>query len=187
MTENVAIAAPADIDQRRKEAYFTASQTQLIYARFRKNRTAMIALWALALMILMGLFAPFLSPYDPNIAGRDKDYENGAPQIPRFWDANGFSARPFIYASERTRSKATNFRWVTVINKDKRRYVHLFVQGWKYSLFKLHVDMPGTTFDADFNLAHPVRHGLTGGVLSHLLRRVSRALAGALEANATSA
>jgi peptide/nickel transport system permease protein len=27
--------------------------------------------------------------------------------------------------------------------------VHLFVQGWKYSLFKLQVDMPGKTFDAD--------------------------------------
>lgn len=149
MTDNVATIAPADIDQRRKEAYFTASQTQLIYARFRKNRTAMIALWALALMILMGLFAPFLSPYDPNIAGRDKDYENGAPQIPRFWDEHGFSARPFVYSSERTRSQATNFRWVTVINKEKRRYVHLFVQDWKYSLFKLQVDMPGRMFDID--------------------------------------
>jgi peptide/nickel transport system permease protein len=31
----------------------------------------------------MGLFAPFLSPYDPTIAGRNKDYTNGAPQIPR--------------------------------------------------------------------------------------------------------
>ena len=149
MTDNVATIAPADIDQRRKEAYFTASQTQLIYARFRKNRTARIACWALITMILMGLFAPFLSPYNPNIAGRDKDYENGAPQIPRFWDEHGFSARPFVYSSERTRSQATNFRWVTVINKEKRRYVHLFVQDWKYSLFKLQVDMPGRMFDID--------------------------------------
>jgi peptide/nickel transport system permease protein len=149
MTESVAVAAPADIDQRRKEAYFTASQTQLIWARFRKNRTAMIASWALILMVLMGLFAPFLSPYNPNIAGRDKDYENGAPQIPRFWDDNGFSARPFIYSSERTRSMATNFRWVTVINKDKRRYVHLFVQGRQYSLIKIQLDLPGHAFDLD--------------------------------------
>jgi peptide/nickel transport system permease protein len=149
MTESVAVAAPADIDQRRKEAYFTASQTQLIWARFRKNRTAMIASWALILMVLMGLFAPFLSPYNPNIAGRDKDYENGAPQIPRFWDENGFSARPFIYSSERTRSMATNFRWVTVINKDKRRYVHLFVQGSQYSLIKIQLDLPGHAFDLD--------------------------------------
>jgi peptide/nickel transport system permease protein len=39
----------------------------------------------------------FLSPYDPTIAGRDKEYENGAPQIPMFWDKNGFSPRPFLH------------------------------------------------------------------------------------------
>ena len=59
-TEPAALAA--GIDQKAKEAYFTASQGQLIWARFRGNRTAMIAAWALVLMILMGLFAPFLSP-----------------------------------------------------------------------------------------------------------------------------
>ena len=83
------------VDQRAKEAYFTASQGQLIWSRFKGNRTAMIALYALVLMVLMGLFAPFLSPYDPTIAGRDTTYENGAPQIPKFWDENGFSVRPF--------------------------------------------------------------------------------------------
>jgi peptide/nickel transport system permease protein len=144
-------AAPANgIDQRRKEAYFTASQAQLIWARFRRNRTAMIASWALVSMILMGFFAPFLSPYDPTIAGRDPDYENGAPEIPRFWDHNGFSLRPFVYATERTRSIATNFRWVTTINKEKRRYLHFFVEGWEYSLIRLHIGMPGDTFDIDF-------------------------------------
>ncbi|HSF93917.1 MAG TPA: ABC transporter permease [Thermohalobaculum sp.] len=149
MTENTITAASGDIDQRRKEAYFTASQTQLIWARFRKNRTAMIASWALIAMILMGLFAPFLSPYDPTISGRDKDYENGAPQIPLFWDHNGFSARPFIYATERERSIKTNFRWVTTINTEKRRYVQFFPQGWEYSLISLNLDLPGDGFDVN--------------------------------------
>ena len=147
MTENTITAAPGDIDQRRKEAYFTASQTQLIWARFRKNRTAMVASWALILMVLMGIFAPFLSPYDPSINGRDKDYENGAPEIPRFWDENGFSLRPFVYATERERSIKTNFRWVTTINRDKREYVHFFVQGWEYSLISLNLDLPGDSLD----------------------------------------
>jgi peptide/nickel transport system permease protein len=94
----------------------------------------MIAAWALVLMILMGLFAPFLSPYDPTIAGRDENYENGAPQFPKFWDENGFSARPFIYATERERSIKTNFRWVVTENRDKRLYVRFFVTGWNYKL-----------------------------------------------------
>jgi len=143
----LAIAVP---DQRKKEAYFTASQGQLIWARFKSNRTAMIALWALIAMVLMGLFAPFLSPYDPTVAGRNKDYENGAPQLPRFWDHNGFSARPFIYAVERERSIKTNFRWVTKVDTEQRRYLVAFPKGWQYSLIEIKWDMPGAAIDIDF-------------------------------------
>ena len=141
------ITAEAEAERRRKEAYFTASQAQLIWTRFRQQRAAMIGASVLITMILMGVFAPFLSPYNPTIAGRDKQYEYGAPQIPIFWDENGFSARPFIYGFERHRSLATNFRWVTTINKDDRRYVYFFVQDWKYSLIDIGLDMPGKTFD----------------------------------------
>jgi len=125
----------ATINQDLKEAYFTASQGQLIWTRFKRNRSAMVGGVVLAILILSGLFASFLTPYNPTIAGRDKAYENGAPQIPRFWDENGFSARPFIYTSTRYRSIKTNFRWVTTIDRNKRRYVELFVQGDKYKLF----------------------------------------------------
>ena len=141
------VTAEAEAERRRKEAYFTASQAQLIWTRFRQQRAAMIGASVLITMILMGVFAPFLSPYNPTIAGRDKQYEYGAPQIPIFWDENGFSARPFIYGVERHRSLATNFRWVTTINKDDRRYVYFFVQDWKYSLIDIGLDMPGKTFD----------------------------------------
>ena len=122
-------------DQKAKEDYFTASQGQLIWARFKKQRAAMVAGVILIVLILSGLFAPFLSPYDPTIAGRDKDYTNGAPQLPMFCDKNGCSARPFIHAVERERSMATNFRWVTKINEDKRLYVQFFVTGDSYKLF----------------------------------------------------
>jgi len=96
------------------------------------------------------VFAPFLSPYDPTIAGRDKEYEYGAPQIPKFWDENGFSARPFIYGNERNRSLATNFRWVTTINRDDRRYVQFFVKDWEYSLINLSLNLPGKALDFEF-------------------------------------
>ena len=122
-------------DQKAKEAYFTASQTQLIWARFKRNRTAMGAACVLIFMILIGLFAPFLSPNEPTIAGRNPDYQNGAPQIPKFCDDNGCSLRPFTYGVERYRGIETNFRWVTKINKDERRYIYFFVEGWEYTLF----------------------------------------------------
>ncbi len=137
----------AEAERKAKEAYFTAGQYALIWARFKKNRSAMVAGVILIIMILIGLTAPFLSPYDPNIAGRDETYQNGAPQIPKFWDENGFSFRPFLYHLERKRSAATNFRWVTEINRDERRYLQLFVKGWEFNLINIDLNLPGDTFD----------------------------------------
>ena len=137
----------AEAERKAKEAYFTAGQYALIWARFKKNRSAMVAGVILIIMILIGLTAPFLSPYDPNIAGRDETYQNGAPQIPKFWDENGFSFRPFLYTLERKRSAATNFRWVTTVNKDERRYLYLFVKGWEFNIIDIDLDLPGEDFD----------------------------------------
>lgn len=139
--------AESEAERRSKEAYFTAGQYTLIWARFKKNRSAMTAGVILIFLIMMGITAPFLAPYDPNIAGRDAEYQNGAPQIPKFWDENGFSPRPFLYKLERKRSAATNFRWVTSVNRDERRYLEFFVQGWEFDLINIDLDLPGETFD----------------------------------------
>ncbi len=130
MTNIDAISA----DQKLKEAYFTASQGQLIWQRFKKNKSALIGAWVLIILILSGIFAPFLTPYDATISGRDKEYLNGAPQIPSFCDDNGCSLRPFVYTTERTRSVKTNFRWVTETNTtlEGRRYVEFFTEGSSY-------------------------------------------------------
>ncbi len=122
----------AAVDQSAKDAYFTASQGQLIWARFKKQKAAMVGAWVLVFLVLSGFFAPFLTPYDPTISGRDKDYLNGAPTIPEFCDHNGCSLRPFIYGVERERSIKTNFRWVTTINTEERLYVQFFVEGSPY-------------------------------------------------------
>jgi len=126
-----------NVDQKAKEAYFTASQGQLIWTRFKKQKAAMVGAGVLVVLILSGIFAPFLTPYDPTITGRNKDYLNGAPNIPSFCDDNGCSFRPFIYTYKRSRSIATNFRWVTETDTslDARRYVVLFPQGDEYTLF----------------------------------------------------
>ncbi|WP_050523547.1 ABC transporter permease [Pseudorhodobacter wandonensis] len=156
-------ATAPDIDQKAKEAYFTAGQGQLIMARFKSNRTAMIAAWALIIMIMMGLFAPFLSPYDPTIAGRDDQYENGAPQLPKMWDENGFSLRPFIYANERERSMATNFRWVVKENREHRLYMQFFTRDWEYSLFGLDLRSFGLNVDVALIRSNIHLFGVEGG------------------------
>ena len=136
-----------EVDLKKKEAYFTATQMQLVRNRFFGNRTAMIAGSILIFMIVTSLFSEFLSPYDPTIAGRDKDYENGAPQVPIFWDENGFSPRPFLYGMTKYRGADTNFRWVYKEDKEKRRYVQFFVEGWEYKVFNFNINLPGEALD----------------------------------------
>lgn len=147
MTDNTNV--DANVDQKLKEAYFTASQGQLIWQRFKRNKSALMGAWVLIILILSGIFSPFLTPYDPTIAGRDKEYLNGAPQVPSFCDDNGCSIRPFIYTSERTRSIKTNFRWVSEINRDLdgRRYVEFFVTGAKYTYLAFNINLPGKALD----------------------------------------
>lgn len=135
------MAKTATIDQKRKEAYYTASQRQLIWARFRRNTSAMVAATILLLLIFTGLFSDFLAPYNPTIAGADKEYTNGAPQIPKFCDHNGCSARPFIYGIKRERSMATNFRWVTEIDTEDRKYIEFIVHGDPYRMFGIKGDI----------------------------------------------
>ncbi len=128
--------------QAQKEAYYTASQGQLIWARFRKQRSAMIAAVVLAIMILMGVFAPFLSPYNPTIAGADKEYRNGAPQIPMFCDDNGCSLRPFLHGVKMELDRTT-LRRKPVIDTSVRRYIVFFTKGWEYRMGGVSVSLFG--------------------------------------------
>lgn len=152
-------------DDAKREAYFTASQWQLVRARFLKQKASVVAGCVLIFLVLCGVFAPFLSPYDPTIAGRDKDYQNGAPQIPMFCDHNGCSLRPFLHAVERERSIKTNFRWVTTVNTEKRLYVTLMPRGWEYQMFSLQINLPAPLPDLDFKGITLDRHlfGVEGG------------------------
>ena len=166
----------ANVDQKRKEAYFTASQGQLIWTRFKKQQAAMVGATVLAVLILSGMFAPFLTPYDPTISGRNADYQNGAPNIPSFCDENGCSWRPFIYTYERTRSIATNFRWVTEIDRNARRYVVFFPQGDEYTF--LGISFSTHLFGVDEGKIHIFGTDSTGkDIFSRTLHAINTSLA----------
>lgn len=141
----------AEVEQSRED-YYTASQWQLIWQRFRAQKVARVALYVLLFFIFCGLFAPFLSPYDPTAAGRNADYTNGAPQLPQFCDANGCSLRPFIHEVERYRGADTNFRWVTR-ETEERNYLTLLPQGFEYRLFGL-IPMDRHLFGVETGFIH---------------------------------
>lgn len=135
-----------------REDYYTASQGQLVWQRFRANRTARFALFVLIFFVLCGIFAPFLSPHDPTAAGRNVDYTNGAPQIPQFCDDAGCSWRPFIHGVERYRGADTNFRWVTRQTED-RVYLTLLPRGHDYRLLGI-IPMDRHLFGVESGFIH---------------------------------
>ncbi|MGY8907983.1 MAG: ABC transporter permease [Pseudomonadales bacterium] len=165
-------------NQKLKEAYFTASQGQLIWQRFKRNKSALAGAWVLIILILSGIFSPFLTPYDATIAGRDKGYLNGAPQVPSFCDDNGCSIRPFVYTYERSRSFKTNFRWVSEekVELEDRRYLTFFSRGMEYTFLGIKFDRH--LFGVDKGMVHIFGTDSTGkDIYSRTLTAINTSMA----------
>lgn len=109
--------------------YYSASQWQLIWWRFRRHRMALAGGIVLAALALLGLFADFFAPYSGAV--RNNDYLLGPPQLPRFWDQNGFSLRPFVHGVTTARDPVT-LRLKPAIDPDVRWYLDFFMQGSSY-------------------------------------------------------
>src|SRR5262245_50398767 len=88
---------PSGIAQKAEIRYYTASQFQLMWWKFKKHRLALVGSTVLGIFIFIALFAEFLSPYTPT--ARTPDYLYGKPQRLHFIDAEGkFHLRPFTYS-----------------------------------------------------------------------------------------
>lgn len=119
-----------------KEAlrYYSATQAQLIWWRFRKHRLALTGGVVLGFMALLGIFAEFVGPY----SGTARNNENvlTGPQIPRFCNADGCGLRPFLPGVISERNPET-LAMETRIDPTIQRYVHFFVKGEPYELLGL--------------------------------------------------
>lgn len=89
---------------RKAEAYYTASQTQLIFWRLRKHRLAMISLGVVIALYMTAIFAEFLSPYD--YTARFPRFLYAPPQMVRIVH-DGQLTRPFVYGYTMTRDSRT--------------------------------------------------------------------------------
>lgn len=90
---------------RRAEAYYTASQVQLIFWRLRKHRLAMVSLFVVVALYLTALFSEFLSPYE--YTARYSEFLYAPPQTLHFVHEGEFSLRPFVYGYTMTRDPKT--------------------------------------------------------------------------------
>jgi len=111
--------------------YFTASQWQLVWWRFRRHRGALIGGCVLLGMMIVSLFAGFFAPYEGTT--RDRNYILGPPQFVQFWDHKGFSLRPFVHAFKTTRNPVT-LQKIATVDPDVRRYLTFFVRGDRYEI-----------------------------------------------------
>ncbi len=126
-----------------KEQAAVATPLQLMWWRFRRHKVAMASVILLALFYLVGAFAEFVAPYEPNATVRSEAFEfNSAakyvpPQIPRFVDGNGdFTLRPIVFGLTQDRDPDT-LRITYEVDKSVWYPIKFFVEGTPYRLWGL--------------------------------------------------
>jgi peptide/nickel transport system permease protein len=171
--------APPRVVKDAEIKYYTASQFQLMWWKFRKHRLALIGTVLLAVFVFIALFAEFLSPYTPG--SRTPNYLFGRPQVLHFVDAEGnFHLRPFTYALTAAMDPET---FLLEVKEDTSEPwpVYFFVKGDPYKMWGLiesdihlfgvqegHLHLLGTDQlgrDILSRLFHATRTSLTIGVV----------------------
>lgn len=118
-----------------KNKYYTATQFQLMWWKFRKHRLALLGTTILGLFFVVVLFCEFLAPMDPFT--RNSTYVFGPPQKLHFVDENGkFHLRPFIYGVKNELDPET-FELKVVEDTTTSLPLRLFVKGDPYKLWGL--------------------------------------------------
>ena len=170
---------PSGVAQEAENRYYTASQFQLMWWKFKKHKLALIGSAILGFFVFIALFAEFLSPYAPAV--RTPNYLFGGPQVLHFVDAEGkFHLRPFTYALTAAMDPET---FLLEVKEDTSQPwpVYFFVKGDPYKMWGLiksdvhlfgvqegHLHLLGTDQlgrDLLSRLFHATRTSLTIGVV----------------------
>ena len=115
------------------EAYFAASQWQLMWWRFTQHRMAVAGSIVVILLYFVAAFCEFLAPYDPNTFSAQ--HKLAPPQLIRFVDTEGnFSLQPFVYELQRERDPVT-MAWIYSNNTEIKHPVKLFPRTSVYQFW----------------------------------------------------
>ena len=167
------------IPQEAELRYYTASQFQLMWWKFKKHHLALVGSTILGIFLVIAVFAEFLSPYTPT--DRTPNYLFGKPQRLHFVDAEGkFHLRPFTYALSAVMDPKT---FLLEVKEDTSEPwpVYFFVKGDAYTMWGIiksdrhlfgvqegHLHLLGTDKlgrDLLSRLLHATRTSLTIGVV----------------------
>ena len=126
-------------EQEGKLKYYTATQWQLIWWRFKKHKLSVVGMCILSVFIVISIIPEFIAPYSS--VQRNPDYVMGPPQALRFRNAEGhFTIVPHIFGVKSERDMETLELIYTKV-PEKAKPVKLFVRGEKYRLFGI---IPGS-------------------------------------------
>jgi peptide/nickel transport system permease protein len=113
------------------EALYAASQWQLIWRKFVRNRVAILGGIIILLYYLAALFAGFVAPY--TLSTRFREYIHMPPQRVHFFNEGRF--QPFVYDVDLEIDE--DLRKIYTPNPEKRIPLRFFARGEPYKLFGL--------------------------------------------------
>jgi peptide/nickel transport system permease protein len=115
------------------ESYYTASQAQLMWWRFRKHKLAIVSGVIVILYYLIVIFCEMIAPYSKEY--NKKEYALAPPQHIRFIDGEGrFHLRPFVFGIQKTVNQET-LRIGYDILKDETHPIRFFTHGTPYRMW----------------------------------------------------
>ncbi|MXY93410.1 MAG: ABC transporter permease [Caldilineaceae bacterium SB0670_bin_27] len=117
---------------REKQALYTASQSQLIWRRFKRHKLAQAAMVLLALLYVVAALGEFIAPYETK---HDfKGFVYAPPAKIHLFDEDGFRG-PFVYGLKGGRDEQYNRVFEEV--KEEKYSLRFFVSGDSYKMWGL--------------------------------------------------
>jgi peptide/nickel transport system permease protein len=117
-----------------KESYYTATQFQLMWWKFRRHRMAIVGSVVLAIFVFIMIFCEFIAPYQPQ--SRNSDYIFGKPQRIHLFDEYGKFQGLFVYGVETVFDRET-MQLVLTEDRDVIRKIRIFGRGETYKMWGL--------------------------------------------------
>ena len=127
-----------------QEKFYSASQWQLMWWRFRRHKIAMVALWVLAVFYGSIVITEFLAPY--NVDTRNPNMIHAPPQGVHIFHEGSLSL-PFTYGVKMSLDMQTLKR-IYEVDTSKRYTIRFFCQGDDYNFWGMikgnrHLICPG--------------------------------------------
>ncbi|MCX8062130.1 MAG: ABC transporter permease [Anaerolineales bacterium] len=115
-----------------EETYYTATQFQLMWWKFRRHRLAIVGSIILGIFVFIMIFCEFLAPYDPQ--SRNSDYIFGSPQKVHLFDDQGKFQGLFVYGVE-TVFDRESMQIVQTEDRDVIYKIRFFSRGEPYKMW----------------------------------------------------